>query len=642
MKSLPTLREKLPGLCRAFAHLWPYVRKHRLLLAMSLAALIFQAVCQALEPWPLKYVFDALAHTKRAGRLPDLPALHNLSRGRLIALGTLAILTIAGLRVLADYAGSIGLAVLGNRVLTRVRGDLYRHLQRLPLAFHTRSRSGELVLRVIADINQFKSVLIDAALPLAARLLVLVLMFGMMFWLNWKLTLVVLAMLPLFGLSTLRLSRRVQHSAKAQRKRDGSMAATATETMGAIQLVQALSLEEHFAAQFTRQNQESQKEDVKALRWSAALGRGIGFLIAACTAAVLWFGARLVLRGELTPGELLIFLAYMRSTLKPVQELSRVSSRLARGTAAGERVFDLLETPLEVHDLPGAVAAPPFQGAVRFDQVRFAYQPGQRVLEGVDFEIAPGRRVALVGPSGIGKSTLVNLLLRFYDPSEGRVLIDGHDVREYTLASLRAQISVVLQDTVLFATTVRDNIGYGRPGSGTEAIEEAARLANADEFIRALPQGYNTVLGERGVTLSGGQRQRIAIARAALRRAPILVLDEPTTGLDDDNERAVLDALDDLAEDRTAFFITHDLQLAARADLILYLEGGRVVERGSHAELIQAGGRYATLYTQQLPLAASPPAVNGTPFPLSSALATGRSAGRSTTTDDSSAARQLR
>ena len=379
MKALPTLREKLPGLCRAFAHLRPYVRKHRLLLAMSLAALIFQAVCHALEPWPLKYVFDALAHTKRAGRLPDLPALHNLSRGRLIGLGALVILTIAGLRVLADYAGSIGLAILGNRVLTRLRGDLYRHLQRLPLAFHTRSRSGELVLRVIADINQFKSVLIDAALPLAARLLVLVLMFAMMIWLNWKLALVVLAMLPLFGLSTLRLSRRVQQSAKAQRKRDGSMAATATETMGAIQLVQALSLEEHFAAQFAHQNQESQKDDIKALRWSAALSRGIGFLIAACTAAVLWFGARLVLRGELTPGELLIFLAYMRNTLKPVLELSRVSSRLARGTAAAERVLDLLETPLEVHDLPGAVPAPPFQGAVRFDQVRFAYEPGQRV-----------------------------------------------------------------------------------------------------------------------------------------------------------------------------------------------------------------------------------------------------------------------
>jgi ATP-binding cassette subfamily B protein len=596
MKSLPTLHEKLPGLRRIFAHLWPYIRKHRLLLACSVTALVFQAVFQSLEPWPLKYVFDALAHTKRPGRLPDFPALHDISRGRLIGLAALAIVTITGLRVLADYASSIGFAILGNRVLTRLRGDVYRHLQRLPLSFHTQSRSGELVLRVIADINQFKGVVIDAALPLAARLLILVLMVGVMIWLNWKLTLVVLAMMPLFGLATLRVTRRVQQSVRAQRKRDGAMAATATETMGAIQLVQALSLEEHFTQQFSRQNQESQKQDIKALKLSAALSRGVGFLIATCTAAVLWFGARLVLSGELTPGELLIFLTYMRHTLKPVQELARASSRLARGTAAGERVLDLMERTLEIRDLPGAVPAPPFRGAVRFDQVKFAYQPGQRVLEGIDFEVAPGQRVALVGPSGMGKSTLVNLLLRLYDPSEGRILIDGRDVREYTLASLRAQISVVLQDTILFAASVRDNIAFGAPGASAEAIEEAARLANAHEFILNLPQGYDTVLGERGVTLSGGQRQRIAIARAALRRSPILVLDEPTTGLDEENERAVLEALERLAQGRTTFVVAHDLELATAADLILYLEKGRVLECGSPADLLNGDGRYATLY----------------------------------------------
>jgi ATP-binding cassette, subfamily B, bacterial len=596
MKPLPTLHEKLPGLRRIFAYLWPYVRKHRLLLAGSLAALVFQAVFQALEPWPLKYVFDALAHTRRAGRLPDIPGLHDLSRARLIAFAAVAILTLAGLRVLADYSSAIGFAILGNRVLTRVRGELYRHLQRLPLAFHTQSRSGELVLRVIADVNQFKGAVIDAALPLAARLLILVLMVGVMFWLNWKLTLIVLAMLPLFGLFTLRLTRRVQQSARAQRRRDGAMAATATETMGAIQVVQALSLEEHFAEQFARQNQESQKQDVKALRSSAALGRAVGFLIAACTAAVLWYGARLVLSGELTPGELLIFLAYMRMALKPVQEFSKVGGRLAKATAAGERVLDLLERTPEIRDLSGAVTAPPFRGAVRFEKVGFAYQPGRRVLEGLDFEVAPGQWAALVGPSGMGKSTLVSLLLRLYDPSEGRVLIDGRDVREYTLASLRAQISIVLQDTILFAASVRDNIAFGAPGSSAEAVEEAARLANAHEFIRALPQGYDTVLGERGVTLSGGQRQRVAIARAALRKAPLLILDEPTTGLDEENERAVLEALERLARGRTTFVVAHDLQLASRADLILYLEKGRVVERGAHAELLQGTGRYANLY----------------------------------------------
>jgi ATP-binding cassette subfamily B protein len=590
------LHQKLPGLRRIFARLWPYIRRHRFLLAASLAALVLQAVFQSLEPWPLKYLFDTLAHTKRSGRLPEIPGLQDLSRSRLICFAALAIVTIAGLRVLADYASSIGFAVLGNRVLTRVRGELYRHLQRLPLSFHTRSRSGELVMRVIADVNQFKGVVIDAALPLVARVLIVILMVGVMFWLNWKLTLVVLAMLPLFGLLTLRLTRRVQQTARAQRKRDGAMAATATETMGAIQVVQALSLEEHFAEQFSRQNQESQKQDIKALRLSAALSRSAGFLVAACAAAVLGYGGWLVLQDELTPGELLIFLAYMRSALRPVQEFSKLSGRLAKATAAGERVLELLEQTPEIHDLPGAITAPPFQGAVRFEKVGFAYQPGRRVLEGVNFAVAPGQRVAVVGPSGMGKSTLVSLLMRLYDPSEGRVLIDERDVREYTLASLRAQISVVLQDTILFAASVRDNIALAAPGSTPEAVDEAARVANAHEFILALSQGYDTVLGERGATLSGGQRQRIAIARAALRRAPFLILDEPTTGLDEENERAVLEALERLSRGRTTFVVAHDLRLASCANLILYLEKGRVLELGGHAELLEGNGRYATLY----------------------------------------------
>jgi ATP-binding cassette subfamily B protein len=595
MKTLPTLHEKLPGLRRIFAHLWPYVRRYRLLLTASLTTLILQAIFQSLEPWPLKYLIDALTHSKRPGRLPVIPGLHDLPPSRLIGLAALTLVTIAGLRVLADYAGSIGFAILGNRVLTRVRGELYRHLQRLPLSFHTRSRSGELVMRVIADVNQFKAVVIDAALPLVARVLIVILMVGVMFWLNWKLTLVVLAMLPIFGVFTLRLSRRVQTSARAQRKRDGAMAATATETMGAIQIVQALSLEEHFAEKFSRQNLESQKQDIKALRLSAILGRSVGFLVAVCAAAVFWYGGWLILQGELTPGELLIFLAYMRNTLRPVQEFSKLSSRLAKATAAGERVLNLLEQTPEIRDLPGAVPAPAFQGTVRFENVGFAYQPGRHVLEGVNFTVAPGQRVAVIGPSGMGKSTLVSLLMRLYDASEGRVLIDERDVREYTLASLRAQISVVLQDTILFAVSVSDNIALAAPGSSVEAIEEAARLANAHEFIVALPQGYDTVLGERGVTLSGGQRQRIAIARAALRKAPLLILDEPTTGLDEENEREVLEALDRLSRGRTTFVVAHDLKLASCANLILYLEKGHVVERGAHAELVQGNGRYATL-----------------------------------------------
>jgi ATP-binding cassette, subfamily B, bacterial len=600
MKRPPTRQEKLPGLGRIFLHLWPYVRKHRALAAGSLLMLLVQASLHAVEPWPLKYILDYLFGTKRTGRLPSIPGLHDLGPTTVISLAALAIVVVTGLRAVADYLSALGFAVVGNRVLTEVRSNLYRHLQGLSLSFHTQARSGDLIVRVIADVNVLKNIAINAALPLLAELLIVVFMVGVMFWLNWELALLALTTLPLFALATVRLTHGVKRATRAQRQREGAMASTAAEAIGAIKLVQALSLEGLFADAFVRENLASQKEDIKSLRLAAVLRRAVGFLIAACSALVLWYGARLALRGDLTPGELVVFLSYLRSAFKPVQEFARLTGRLAKATAAGERVLDLLARTPEIRDRPDARPAPPFRGAVRLEGVSFAYEPGRRVLEHLDFAVEPGQQVALVGPSGIGKSTLVSLLLRLYDPEEGRVLIDGRDIREYTLASLRAQISVVLQDTVLFATTVAENIAYGAPGADREAIEAAARLANAHEFILALPQGYATILGERGVTLSGGQRQRIALARAAIRRSPILVLDEPTTGLDEENQRAVLEALSRLARNRTAFFITHDLQRVASADLILYLERGRVFERGTHRELMQTNGRYAAVYKERL------------------------------------------
>jgi ATP-binding cassette subfamily B protein len=548
----------------------------------------------------LKFIFDHLLRVKRASRLPSISVLEGLEPTMLITLAALTIVVLTGLRAVVAYLSTFGFAVVANRVLTELRADLYRHLQSLALSFHTRAKGGDLIVRVIADVNLLKQATINGALPLLTNLLLVATMVGVMFWVEWKLALLVLTTLPLFWYWTARFTRRVQQAGRGLRQREGAMAATAAEAIGAIKLVQALSLEGLFMRLFCRQNLEAQQEDVKTCRLTAALGRTIGFLIATLTALVLWYGAWLVLHGELTPGELLVFLAYLKSATKPMQESARYTARLAKATAAGERVLDLLERTPEVRDLPGAVAAPPFQGSVRFDGVRFAYEPGQRVLEDINFEVGPGRRVALVGPSGIGKSTLVNLLLRLYDPQDGRVLIDGRDVREYTLASLRSQISVVLQDTLLFAASVRENIAYGAPDEGPEAIEEAARLANAHGFIQALPQGYDTVLGERGVTLSGGQRQRLAIARAALRKAPILIFDEPTTGLDEENERAVLEALERLARGRTTFLISHDLRLAARADLVLYLEDGCVLEHDAPGKLMQGNGRYATLYRQQV------------------------------------------
>jgi ATP-binding cassette subfamily B protein len=599
MKRRRTFQKSLPGLGRIIGRFWPEIRKHRLLIIGSLLALLAEVALRALEPWPLKFIFDRVLDVgHHGGRLASLDSL-DLPSTTLLAVAALAIILFTGLRALAEYANTIGFALVGNRVLTQVRAQVFRHLQGLSLSFHTRARSGDLIMRVMSDISMLKDVIVTAALPLLANVLILLCMVALMFWLHWELTLLALMVLPLFWLSTVSLTRRIQQAARNQRKRESDMAASAAESISAIRIVQALCLEGLFADSFCKRNLDGQKQDVKGARLMAALGRTVGFLTAISTALVLWRGGYLVLHGELTAGDLLVFLAYLRSATKPVQEFAKYTGRLAKASAAGERVLDLLERTADVHDLPGAVVAPPFQGAIRFDGVSFAYEKNRPVLKDISFEIRPGQHVALVGPSGIGKSTILSLMLRLYDPRQGRVLIDERDIRDYTLASLRSQISIVLQDSVLFAASVRDNIVYGCPGASAEEIEAAARLANAHDFIEAMPQGYEGIVGERGVTLSGGQRQRIAIARAAIRKAPILLLDEPTTGLDEENQRMVLEALDRLAQGRTTLLVTHDLQTAARADSIFYLDHGQMLESGSHAELMRANGRYAALFRLQ-------------------------------------------
>ena len=605
MAQPPSLRDSLPGLGRLLRRFWPYVRRERRLVTASLVALYAEIGLRLLEPWPLKVVLDRiLAPSTAHGHAGSgLHLLRDVDPATLLMLSALAVIGFAGLRALAAYYNTVGFALVGNRVLTAVRSELYSHLQRLSLSFHTRAKSGDLIVRVIGDVGFLQDVTVTAFLPLLANALTLVGIAAVMLWLNAPLTLLALATGPLFWVCTTRLSRRIRDTARRQRQQEGAMAATAAESIEAVRVIHALSLEGSFARVFTGQSRKNLATGAYATRLAAGLERTVDLLIAVATALTLWFGARLVLRGAMTPGDLVVFLAYLRNAFHPVRDFAKYTGRLAKASAAGERVLDVLDRTPDVRDLPGAVPAPAFRGAVRFDRVSFAYEPGRPVLEEIDCEISPGQHVALVGPSGSGKSTLVSLILRLYDPTAGRVLIDGRDIREYTLASLRPQISVVLQDSLLFATTIRDNIAYGASGGPSpppaEAVEAAAGLANAHAFVAALPQGYDTVVGERGVTLSHGQRQRIAIARAAIRRAPIVVLDEPTTGLDKENEWAVIEALERLVAGCTTFLITHDLRLATRADLILYLDAGTVHERGTHAALLRANGRYAALYRMQ-------------------------------------------
>ena len=599
MAQTRTFKESLPGLWQVLCHFWPQTRKHRWLIAGSSTALIAEVVFRLLEPWPLKVVFDRVInkmHDAHGYKVSFFDIFDPFTL--LVSMATLTVLLTA-LRAMAGFWTTVGFAKIGNRVLAKVRLQLYRHIQYLSLSFHTKARTGDLVVRVISDVGLLQDVVVTAVLPMLAKSLILAGMIALMFWLNWHLTLVALAVFPLFWLRTVSMGRKINEVARLQRKREGAMAATASETINAIKTVQALSLESAFEEQFTRQNEKNWKQDVKARRLAASLERSVDLLTAIAGALVLFYGTRLVLRKELSAGALLVFLAYLKNAFRPMQEFAKYTTRLGKASAAGERVLDLLHRVPEIRDLPGAVRAPALRGAVRFEQVDFSYEESPELLRDIDFEVAAGQCVALVGLSGSGKSTVVSLLLRLYDPVKGRVLIDNRDIREFTLESLRSQISAVLQDNLLFAASVRENIAHGAPDATNDEIESAARLANAHEFIMKLPQGYDTVLGERGVTLSQGQRQRLAIARAAIRRAPILILDEPMTALDKSNEHAVLQSLERLNYGCTTFLITHDLRHAARADLILVLEGGQIAERGSHAQLLKSNGSYAALYRMQ-------------------------------------------
>ncbi len=600
MSSTKSFRKATPGFFRFVKKFSPILRKQKALISGSFLALFGEIILRILEPWPLKFIIDRVIITEHSGEQLSFHAVDALDPITLLTFAALGTLIVAGLRGVSSYYNKVGFALIGNRLLTEVRSMLYRHLHSLSLSFHNKARSGDLVVRVISDIGMLKDVAVTAVLPLLGNMFILAGMVGVMFWLNWQLTLLAMTTVPLFWLSTMVIGRKIQQVSRKQRKREGAIAATVAESIGAIKTVQALSLDEKFTKIFSSQNNKSLKEGVQAKRLEAGLERTVSILIALATALVLWFGARFVLRGELSPGELLVFLFYLKSAFKPVQNFAKYTGRMAKASAAGERVLDVLEEKTDIYDMPGAVEAPLFRGEVRFDNVCFAYEQNHKVLENINFKVSPGQSVALVGGSGHGKSTLAGLVLRLYDPTLGKVMIDERDIREYTLDSLRGQISVVLQDTILFAASVRDNIAYGMPNTIPEEIEAAARLANAHKFIEAMPEGYDTILGERGTTLSSGQRQRIAIARAAIRKAPILILDEPTTGLDEMNEREILKSLGILARRCTTFLITHNLDYASRADLIAYIENGSILECGTHDELMRANGYYATMYQLQV------------------------------------------
>lgn len=578
-----TLRESMSGVRRLAPYLRPHLAAERRLLTMGMLAFFAEVGFRLLEPWPLKYVIDGIVKT---GSPPS-----GASVTTVLLVACLALVALTTLRATASYVNTLTLALAGNRILSRVRADVYAHLNKLPLTFHDRTRTGDLVTRVTGDIGRLKDVAVTAALPLAGNCLTLVGMLVVVAFIDWKLLLVILLVFPGFLLSTVHMTRRITTVSRTQRRADGALASLATETLSSMRVVQSYSLERLMQQRFGEGNAKSLKSGAKATKLSAGLERKTDVLVGLATALVLYVGARRVLAGALTPGELVVFLTYLKAAFKPMRDLAKYTGRIAQAGASAERIADLLQVSPDIIDAPGARPAGRFTGDIEFRDVWFGYESGHMVLRGINLHIRPGQRVALVGPSGAGKSSLAMLVSRLGDPTQGEVRIDGQDLRDLTVDSVRTQLAVVLQETLLFATTIRDNIAHGLPDTSDEAIEAAARLAGAHDFIMRLPSGYDTTVGERGTTLSGGERQRIAIARAAMRDAAVVILDEAMTGLDQATEREVYAALERLTVSRTTLLITHDLDAVLGCDRVIWIDRGVIVDDGAPGEVLSRQAR---------------------------------------------------
>lgn len=577
------LSAALPGLRRTLRHVRPHVRPHRKLVVIGLIALFAEVAFRLAEPWPLKFVLDAIIAAASEDLVPDAAGENNLMM--VVILAALAVVVVAGARAGAAYLRTVCFALAGTRAMTGVRGHLYEHLQRLSLKYHKGNRSGDLLNRLIGDVGRVQEVAITAALPLLGNVVTLVAMLGVMFWMDWRLALVAIGALILFAVGSSKQGPRITGAARKQRRREGDLAGAANETLGAMQVVQAYGLEDVLSDRFAASNSKAMKDGVKASRMSAALERGTDLLVGIATGAVLLIGAQQVIAGRITPGDLVVFISYLKSAFKPMRDLAKYTGRIAKAAASGERISDLLDASPDIVDSSWARPLQRPRGYVTMRNVSTSYGDGRKALHDINLSVIAGQRIGLLGPSGGGKSTLASLLPRLQDPIAGEVLLDGHGLRDLTLSSVRDNIAIVLQDSVLFATSAAENISYGRPGASQEQIEAAAKAAGADTFITALPDGYDTILGERGGTLSGGQRQRIAIARALLRDAPIVVLDEATTGLDPETANGVREALRTLSEGRTTFIITHDPRDVADCDKVLWIADGTIVDRGKPEEI---------------------------------------------------------
>ena len=570
-------------------------------LSLAFVAVIGESVTDLLEPWPLKVVFDNVLGSKP---LPKWLAVvvHSVAGTNKLAILSFVVvmvLVIATVGAVSTYFEKYLTTSVAQWVSHDLRRSLYNHIQKLSLSFHDNKRTGDLISRITSDIDTIQDFISQVLLGLIVNVLTLIGMLGVMFYLNWTFTLIALSVAPLLFVVVYAFTRRIKKASRDVRKNEGEIASIASEVLSSIHVVKAFTREDYEQQRFEKQSLETVESALAARSLKAKLTPAVEIIVAAGTCLVFWYGVRLVLAGTITAGSLLVFLIYLGKMYKPMRDLSKMTDTISKTQVGYERIREIAETDREVRNLPGARPAPRFKGEIEFRHVDFSYADRPLTLKDVNFKLESGQIGALVGPTGAGKTTIASLIARFYEPTGGQVMIDGQDVRRYKIKSLRRQISFVLQESLLFRAPIWQNIAYGRPEASRQQVIEAAKLANADEFIVQLPEGYDTLVGERGVTLSGGQRQRIAIARAIVRNSPILILDEPTSGLDAASEELVFDALQRLMKDKTSIVIAHRLATVQTADVIFVIDGGTIVQQGSHEELIKLDGLYAHLYQTQ-------------------------------------------
>ena len=598
VKRLIELRAAARNLGETLSNFTPFLRTRRKGLVLALLVLLAETLTSLAQPWPLALALDYILNANKS-----LPSFwpESLSGEALLLAGIaflLVFITMAS-RGLTSFRRYL-LQKLGQETVFDMREALYEKVHDLGLDYHGKRRTGDTITRVTSDVKEVRSLLVDSIVEVGSSFFILIGMLAIMLWMSPQLTLLSLLTVPFLFLAVRRYRSALVERMRVVRTKEGAIASVIQEAVTGIRAVKIFGREEDELERFRTESEESLRASVDSSLIEAKFSVVLGVVGGFGTALVLYLGAMQVLSGALSVGQLTVFVAYLGLFLSPLWALSRQANQIGKSLVSGERIIELLNAEPSVKESPGARPAPALDGRVTFEDVHFAYtfEAGE-VLKGMDFEVEAGSRVALVGLSGAGKTTVASLIARLYDPQSGRVLIDGYDIRGFTLKSLRSSITFVPQEPMLFRATVAENIGYGKSGAAREEIERSAELAGADDFIRELPDGYDTLLSERGESLSGGQRQRISIARAMLRESPILILDEPQSGLDAEAASAVEDSWRPLTEGRTTFVIAHELRLVRNVDQILVIDEGRVAKLGTHDDLLASGGLYARLYALQ-------------------------------------------